>query len=192
MSIQKLRMSVGGAVAAALLAPFAPDVRAQNQPAAGVLDEIIVSARRREENLQTVPLAITAFTGESLEARGIDMVGNMNAMAPNLSVHGGAGPRDRVDRDFPRARRAGRRRLRRRHRPNEHDRSLHDGRRRGRPHRSVTRPARHAVRQFRARRSRPLRDTPAVGRIRSARADTRRHVRSASTSRRSVDVPLTR
>jgi outer membrane receptor protein involved in Fe transport len=56
-----------------------------------VLDEIIVSARRREEGLQTVPIAITAFTGESLEARGIDMVGSMNAMAPNLSVQGGQG-----------------------------------------------------------------------------------------------------
>ena len=38
-----------------------------------------------------MPLAITAFTGESLEARGIDMVGSMNAMAPNLSVQGGSG-----------------------------------------------------------------------------------------------------
>ena len=90
MSSQQLRSSIGGAVAATLLAPFSFETRAQ-ESADGVLDEIVVSARRREENLQTVPLAITAFTGESLEARGIDMVGNMNAMAPNLSVQGGQG-----------------------------------------------------------------------------------------------------
>jgi outer membrane receptor protein involved in Fe transport len=91
MSNLKLRSSIGGAIAAALLAPAAHDVRAQNQPSADALDEIVVSARRREENLQVVPLAITAFTGESLQARGVDMVGNMNAMAPNLSVQGGQG-----------------------------------------------------------------------------------------------------
>jgi outer membrane receptor protein involved in Fe transport len=86
-----LRTHVGSAVAAGLLAPFAPEARAQESSAEGLLDEIVVTARRREENLQVVPLAITAFSGESLQARGVDMVGNMNAMAPNLSVQGGQG-----------------------------------------------------------------------------------------------------
>ena len=88
----RARSQLGGAVAAGMLAPFGfmPEARAQ-ESADSVLDEIIVSARRREESLQSVPLAITAFTGESLEARGIDMVGSMNAMAPNLSVQGGQG-----------------------------------------------------------------------------------------------------
>jgi outer membrane receptor protein involved in Fe transport len=85
------KTGVRSAVAAALLAPLASPTHAQQAGADSVLDEVIVSARRREESLQSVPLAITAFSGESLEARGIDMVGNMNAMAPNLSVQGGAG-----------------------------------------------------------------------------------------------------
>jgi outer membrane receptor protein involved in Fe transport len=85
------KTGVACAVGAALLAPLAAPTHAQPAGADAVLDEIIVSARRREESLQTVPLAITAFTGESLEARGIDMVGSMNAMAPNLSVQGGQG-----------------------------------------------------------------------------------------------------
>ena len=86
------RSQLTGAVAAGMLAPFGVSSEAHAQQTDDdVLDEIIVSARRREENLQTVPLAITAFTGESLEARGIDMVGSMNAMAPNLSVQGGQG-----------------------------------------------------------------------------------------------------
>jgi outer membrane receptor protein involved in Fe transport len=84
---------VASAVAGALLVPLASPTHAQQQRAGAeaVLDEIIVSARRREESLQMVPLAVTAFTGESLEARGVDMVGSMNAMAPNLSVQGGQG-----------------------------------------------------------------------------------------------------
>jgi outer membrane receptor protein involved in Fe transport len=93
MSNLGARSQLTGAVAAGMLAPFAlvPEARAQEQAADSELEEIVVTARRREENLQTVPLAITAFTGESLEARGIDMVGSMNAMAPNLSVQGGQG-----------------------------------------------------------------------------------------------------
>ena len=35
------------------------------------LEEIVVSARFREENLQETPLAITAFSGENLEARNL-------------------------------------------------------------------------------------------------------------------------
>ena len=85
------KTAVASAVAGALLTPLASPTQAQQAGADAVLDEIVVTARRREEDLQAIPLSITAFTGESLEARGIDMVGNMNAMAPNLSVQGGQG-----------------------------------------------------------------------------------------------------
>ena len=77
---------------ASALAPLAMPVGTQAQPgASGALEEVVVTARRREESLQVVPLAITAFTGDQLEAAGVEMIGNMNAMAPNLSVQGGAG-----------------------------------------------------------------------------------------------------
>ena len=36
----------------------------------GGLEEIVVTAARREQNLQDVPLAVVAFTGESLEING--------------------------------------------------------------------------------------------------------------------------
>ena len=126
-----------------------------------------------------VPLAITAFTGESLEARGIDMVGSMNAMAPNLSVQGGSGREIESSAQLPRARRAGRRRLRRRHRSDQRDRPLHDGRRRGRAHRSVARPAGHVVRQLRTRRrGSSTYDAPAADEFGGRVQRARRHVRS--------------
>ncbi len=69
---------------AAALHPLAGQAQATNQ-----LEEVVVSATRRVQNLQEVPLAITAITGDALLARGVENIGNMNALAPNLSVMGG-------------------------------------------------------------------------------------------------------
>ncbi|MEQ1579906.1 MAG: TonB-dependent receptor [Steroidobacteraceae bacterium] len=59
------------------------------QSVAGAIEEVLVTARRREESLQDVPIAISAFGGENLQQRGIESVQSMNAVAPNLSVMGG-------------------------------------------------------------------------------------------------------
>ncbi len=47
------------------------------------LDEVVVTARYREENLQQTPLAITAMTADSLEERGVSDVEDVGAMIPN-------------------------------------------------------------------------------------------------------------
>jgi iron complex outermembrane receptor protein len=47
------------------------------------LEEIIVTARFREENLQQTPLAITAFSGENMEARNLTDVTMLDTFSPN-------------------------------------------------------------------------------------------------------------
>ncbi len=59
------------------------------QSVSSAIEEVLVTARRREESLQDVPIAISAFGGENLQQRGVDSIQNMNAIAPNLSVMGG-------------------------------------------------------------------------------------------------------
>ena len=61
-----------------------------------LLEEIIVTARKREESLQSTPIAISAFSGDSLEYRGVTNVGEIAQFTPNLSFQnnpsfGGAG-----------------------------------------------------------------------------------------------------
>ncbi len=57
----------------------------------GALEEIVVTATRRSENLQEVPISIVAITGDGLQMRGIQNVESLNAAVPNLNVMGSAG-----------------------------------------------------------------------------------------------------
>ncbi len=52
--------------------------------ASGELVEVIVSARRRDENLQDVPLSIAAITGQSLVERGLGDLSRVAAVTPGL------------------------------------------------------------------------------------------------------------
>lgn len=61
-----------------------------------LMEEIIVTARKREESLQDTPVAVSAFSGESLEARGIQRVDDIAYITPNMTfdninTNGGGG-----------------------------------------------------------------------------------------------------
>jgi iron complex outermembrane receptor protein len=47
------------------------------------LEEVVVTARYREENIQTTPISITAFTGEELELRSIENLEDIGLVIPN-------------------------------------------------------------------------------------------------------------
>ncbi len=54
--------------------------------------DIVVTARKREESLQDVPVAISAITGVTLEARGITSVREAAVLTPGLNINSdGAG-----------------------------------------------------------------------------------------------------
>ena len=63
----------------------------------GGLEEIVVTATRREVNLQEVPISIMALNTEDLEMQGIETVERLQGAIPNLSVIGGTnGPTSEV------------------------------------------------------------------------------------------------
>ena len=65
------------------LAMIAPVAMAQEEGL--VLEEIIVTAQRREQSLQEVPVAVTAFTGEALEIANITEAAQYLNLTPNVS-----------------------------------------------------------------------------------------------------------
>jgi iron complex outermembrane recepter protein len=79
----------GCAGIAALAAPATAQdaVEESAQTAADAGDgSIVVTARRREERLQDVPLSITAFTGESLLQQGIQDLTQIGQQVPNITL----------------------------------------------------------------------------------------------------------
>jgi len=50
------------------------------------LTEIVVTARKRDESLQSVPVTVTAFTAETIKAAGIETPRDFVAMVPNMTI----------------------------------------------------------------------------------------------------------
>ncbi|WP_373084486.1 TonB-dependent receptor, partial [Zhongshania sp.] len=48
------------------------------------LEEVVVTARRREESLQETPLAVTALGSDYLEAMGVNSIADVETLSPSL------------------------------------------------------------------------------------------------------------
>ena len=55
------------------------------------IEEITVTAQKREENIQEIPISVTAFSGAVLEQKGISDVVSLGEAVPNLTLHAGTG-----------------------------------------------------------------------------------------------------
>ncbi len=68
------------------LVAFSAEAQAAEPADAGAqpIDDIVVTARRREENLQQVPISVTAMSGAQLEARQIYAMDQLGTVVPNL------------------------------------------------------------------------------------------------------------
>ncbi len=49
-----------------------------------IIEDIVVTAERRSEGLQNVPIAITAVSGDTLQEAGVTSVGELVQLAPSL------------------------------------------------------------------------------------------------------------
>lgn len=67
------------------------DVRDARVSQSRLIEEIVVTAQKREENLQDVPISISAFSGESLDARGVTEPSGLGQITPGLNFTSFAG-----------------------------------------------------------------------------------------------------
>lgn len=51
------------------------------------LEEIVVTAERREQNLQDVPISATVLTADDLSAKGVSSIGDLQQVSPSLAIN---------------------------------------------------------------------------------------------------------
>jgi iron complex outermembrane receptor protein len=51
-----------------------------------MLEEVVVTARRREESLQDLPLSIAAFSADQMEAQGLQSIEDVGDFVPNVTL----------------------------------------------------------------------------------------------------------
>lgn len=56
----------------------------QQLSAQAMLEEVVVTAQKRAQGLQDVPISISAFTGQSLEDAGVQNMEAASESVPNL------------------------------------------------------------------------------------------------------------
>jgi iron complex outermembrane receptor protein len=85
----RIKLALCATVALAGFEPASPVFAQSDQPAASGgtgLEEIVVTARRREERVQTVPVAITAFSQVDLDKAHIGQLRDLYKTVPSLAV----------------------------------------------------------------------------------------------------------
>lgn len=68
---------------------LAQEPKSEDQAQAVTVDEIVVTARRRDERLQDVPVAVTALSAQALENLQASDIGDLQGAVPNLTLHEG-------------------------------------------------------------------------------------------------------
>ena len=94
MKRKHLSLAIGCVLLSSVPVAWAQDAApAAGTPAtnATTLDSVKVTARKREETLQDVPVAVTAFTPETLDKLNIKDLGDLDAQVPNLTVYAARG-----------------------------------------------------------------------------------------------------
>ena len=92
-------LSMAIAVVLAGSAWIAPNAWAQEQQPSESSDAktnrnlgtVVVTARKREETLQEVPVAVTAFTPETLDKLNVQDLADLDAQVPNLTIYAARG-----------------------------------------------------------------------------------------------------
>lgn len=77
-------LGCGAFAAAAMMASSPFSVHAADDADSAVLQTVTVTARKRAEDVQVVPISITAYSQQDLEARSVQRLSDLGQLTPNL------------------------------------------------------------------------------------------------------------
>jgi iron complex outermembrane receptor protein len=84
---KRIAQAIAAALAGNCIAALMPQVASADEGAkASVLEEVIVSAQRREQSLQDVPIAIQVVNNDLLNDVAAEDMGDLNGFVPGLVV----------------------------------------------------------------------------------------------------------
>ena len=92
----KMRSKLTLAIAAAACTAVPASLSLAQESGANTLalEEIVVSARKRDESLQDIPIAVDVYTEAKLEQLSIDNVDTLSRYTPSLTYDQGVLPQD--------------------------------------------------------------------------------------------------
>lgn len=85
-------LAIGGALAVPALAQEEGSEPASSEGDSRKLDVITVTAQKRQENIQDVPISVTAITGEVIQEAGVVDVTDLAFLVPNFQINPGGRP----------------------------------------------------------------------------------------------------
>ena len=91
-AVDRTRRAIGrrcslAALAATLIAAESRDAHADaTEDSSGGLETVLVTARQRVENLQDIPISVTAISGAQLTNQGVTNVQELSSLAPSIVV----------------------------------------------------------------------------------------------------------
>lgn len=86
-----LHFAILAALGAMATLPATAQTTSAAEPAVTTLEVVKVTARKREETLQDVPVAVTALTAEQLDKLAIKDLGDLQGQVPNLTIYAARG-----------------------------------------------------------------------------------------------------
>jgi len=80
----RLSLAIAAALSGAGTAHMAPALAADASADTSTLEEVIVTARKRTENLQDVPMSIDVYTAKDLQNLGISLFEDYATITPSI------------------------------------------------------------------------------------------------------------
>jgi len=85
-SASRVAATAALALAGSLVLPVAAQAQTQAEADEGGLTDIVVTARRREENLQDIPVSVTALSSETLSQSGANSTLDLPQLVPSVQM----------------------------------------------------------------------------------------------------------